>query len=122
MVLECYRTLKMIELRPAMFTGENTLRSIYVYATGYYQALLDNRIESKGHSEEPFFDWVANRLGYYESTAGWVNMITAESIGLDPRNINWNDFLELDLTEDQHTKSIRRFYELLEEFINELKN
>jgi hypothetical protein len=119
MILECYKILKQIELHPAMWTGEATLDSIRNYISGYYHALLDNKIVHKAHTDEPFFDWVANKLGYYESSAGWANMILAYCMGFKPQEINWEDVFATPVTKEQHLKSISYFYELLEEFKKE---
>ncbi len=83
-------------------------------------ALLDNGIVNDSNAiTEPFFDWVARKLNYYESTAGWVNMIVANSIGLKPKDVKWQDLLDSTLTQEQHIISIELFYILLEEFKNE---
>ena len=122
MILDCYKVLKRIEPRPAMWTGAETLESIRNYISGYYQALIDLNIVQKFDNvdEEPFFDWVAHKLGYSESTAGWVNMILAYSIGLCPEEINWNDFTSSSLQKEQHLESIDKFYQLVEEFKSEI--
>lgn len=119
MILECYKLFKKIEARPAMWTGENTLKSINIYANGYYEALLDNEIYYQSHTDEPFFDWVAKKLGYYESTAGWANMILGAAIGFDPENINWEEVFSHVVTKEEHSKSIVMFYELLDEYKSE---
>lgn len=67
-----------------------------------------------------FFDWVADKLGFYESTAGWHNMILAVTIGLDPQNINWENYDD-GVTTEQHIQSVKRFYELVEEYVTEYK-
>jgi hypothetical protein len=105
-----------------MWTGEATLKSINNYISGYYHALLDNKIVQKPHTDEPFFDWVAKKLGYYESTAGWANMILAFSIGFKPENISWEEVFATPVTNEQHMKSIKFFYELVEQFKNEIEN
>jgi hypothetical protein len=121
MILDCYKILRLIERRPAMFVGENTLKAIHLYISGYYHALLDEGIVTAAHTDEPFFDWIADKLGYYESTAGWVNMIVAESMGFDSKDISWEEVLDTSISKEQHSISINRFYELLEEFKNEMK-
>ena len=122
MILDCYHLLKLMERRPAMWTGEESLRSIHNYISGYYHALLDNKIVQRPLTDEPFFDWVAKRLGYSESTAGWVNMILAYCMGFKPENIIWEKFFATPVTKEQHLKSIEFFYELTEEFKNEIEN
>lgn len=122
MILDCYKILKQIEPRPAMWTGEATLKSIHNYISGYYRALLDNKIVQKPHTDEPFFDWVAKKLGYYESTAGWANMILAFSMGFKPENISWEEVFATPVANEQHLKSIKFFYELVEQFKNEIED
>ncbi|KAF2513869.1 hypothetical protein [Flavobacterium foetidum] len=121
MVLECYKLFKDIEKRPGMFIGEVSLDRIKLFATGYYTALVENKliIESKN---EAFFDWIARKLGYYESTAGWGNMILAYSLGFDPEEIIWEEVFSRHITKEEHIQSIKMFYELLEEYKNEMKN
>ncbi len=121
MILDCYKILKLIEYRPAMFVGENTLKAIHLYISGYYHALLDEGVVTAAHTDEPFFNWVANKLGYYESTAGWVNMIVAESMGFHSKDISWEEVFEAPTTDEQHSISINRFYELLEEFKKDME-
>jgi hypothetical protein len=122
MILDCYKILKKMEPRPAMWVGENTLKAIHLYISGYYHALLDQGVVTAAHTDEPFFDWVAEKLGYYESTAGWVNMIVAEAKGFDSKNISWEEVFETPTSKEQHSISINRFYELLEEFEIKMKN
>lgn len=103
-----------------MWTGDVSLRSIHTYLSGYEHALSDLKvIPSSLAAPDPFFDWVANKLGYYESTAGWANMILAYSMGFEPRQISWNEFLEAPVTKDNHLKSIELFYQLLEAYRQE---
>ncbi|AZA98282.1 hypothetical protein EG359_01095 [Chryseobacterium joostei] len=81
--------------------------------------MLENGLLEIG-KEEPFFDWIANKVGYSSSTAGWVNMIVAYTIGFKPKTINWNKFLETTITKEQHIASVKMFYKLLEEFKEEI--
>lgn len=100
-----------------MYTGENTLRSIRTYISGYYHALLDLDGDESGKiTAHPFHDWIAEKLGYYESTAGYVNMIMAEVLGFDADQIAWEEVMAVTISKEQHTQSIQRFYALLEEF------
>jgi hypothetical protein len=116
MIRECYSLLKEMERRPALWTGENTLRSIHVFASGYYHALISLNVCSDTLTPDPFFDWVAEKLGYYESTAGWVNMINAYNCGFSPSEIDWEHFLSFEMSKEEHARSIGCFYELIEEF------
>lgn len=102
-----------------MWTGELSLKSIRTFIDGYSFALYEhNLIESDEDNGANFHDWVANKLGFYESTAGWQNMILAVTIGLNPKSIKWENY-DSSVTKKQHENSIRKFYELLEEFVKE---
>ena len=118
-MLECYKMLKIIEPRPAMWTGEISLKSIHTYLSGYYHALSDNSITQQPNDDELFFDWVAKKLGYYESTAGWANMILAHCMEFEPRNIKWEKVFDTPVSAEQHLKSVSLFYKLLDEFKDE---
>ena len=108
-----------MEARPAMWTGELSLKSIRTFLDGYSYALDQHKIINPDKEDElNFHDWVANKLGFYESTAGWQNMILAVTIGLDPKSIRWENY-DLEVTKEQHETSVRKFYELLEEFVKE---
>ncbi|WP_409416760.1 hypothetical protein [Flavobacterium sp. PS2] len=48
-------------------------------------------------------------------------MILAYSIGFKPENIKWEEFFAYDITQEQHLKSIKLFYELVKQFKNELE-
>ena len=63
--------------------------------------------------------WIAKRLGYSSSTAGWVNMIVVHTIGFKPKNISWKKFIETHISKEQHIQSVNFFYELLEGFKKE---
>lgn len=115
-MIENYPLLKLIERRTALYTGQLSLYSIYAYLGGYSHALRDNEIKGKDLRNISFHDYVAKKLGYYESTAGWANMILAFSIGLVPKTIKWTPFFEMHITIEQHAKSVELFYKLLEEF------
>ncbi len=120
MILHSYNFLKQIEARPGMWIGDETLKSLSSCLCGYYYALIDYElIKKKPQQEEPnFHHWVANKLGFYESAAGWPNMILAVTLGLNPQTISWNGYAT-NVTREQHKLSIKRFYELLEEFVQE---
>jgi hypothetical protein len=121
MIIECYQLLKEIEKRPVMWTGEVNLKSIKLFVSGYYQALIDNKIVPE-NIDEPFFDWVANKLGYFESTAGWANMILAYTLGFEPQSIIWEEVFDYNVTKEQHLRSVQQFYELVEQFKSELQS
>lgn len=111
MVHYCYPLLKQIQEKPQMYTGSNCLQDIYIFTNGYYFGLIEYKILTKSVETDPFYDWVAEKLSFSESTAGWANMILAYSLGLNSKNIIWEKFMLLQITEEQHLKSISLFYE-----------
>jgi len=114
-----YKLLKKMETRPAMWTGELSLKSIRTFLDGYSFALQEHRlIKPYEENEQNFHDWVAEKLGFDESTSGWQNMILAATLGLNTKSIKWEGY-DSQVSKEQHEKSITKFYELLEEFINE---
>lgn len=119
MIISCYHVLKQIEARPAMWTGEENLQSIQIYLSGYYHALQDTNLVPDSRTDVSFAAWVAQKLGYEASTAGWVNLIIAHCLGLETKSIHWEQLISLHLTREQHAASIRKFYELVEEYMTE---
>ena len=85
--------------RPAMFTGEYSLKSLGTYLDGYRFAMEMHGLLDRSDPfliPYEFHDWVAYRLHFYESTSGWVNMIR-------------------DRTSSEQ-EAIERFFGLLDEF------
>lgn len=114
------KLLQKIRLRPAMYTGEETLSSIITFLYGYRMALYDCGVLDTLQKNEQlsFTDFVAQRLGFSSSTAGVVNMILATCCDENPETIDWNLFLQKDKTEAQHKNSIRLFYSLLDDYMH----
>jgi hypothetical protein len=122
MILECYPLLKKIQARPSLWTGDDSLTSLSIYLSGYYDALQEFGLVQTRSTKDPFFDWVADKLGYKESTAGWANMILAYSMGLDTTQIIWADFLKIPISKQEHINAVSLFYDLVEEFKEEVAN
>jgi hypothetical protein len=61
-----------------MYTGEASVHSLGSFVAGYSfcQWQAGAAIEDEAPDFGGFHDWVANKLGYSESTSGWRNMIT----------------------------------------------
>lgn len=117
-----YELLKKMQARPVLWTGENSLQSIRTFLDGYSLALNEYKIPNKSDDVElNFHNWIAKKLGFFESTAGWQNMILAVTLGLNPKKIKWEDY-DSKVTKQQHEKSIQKFYEMLEEYVNEQTN
>jgi hypothetical protein len=74
--------LEQLHQRLVMYTGENTLSSLHHFLSGYRFAL-----DTYGISSAPdplvvprgFHDWVAYRLHFCESGAGWCSMLCDRS-------------------------------------------
>lgn len=93
--------LEQIRRRPAIYTGENTLRSICHFLSGYSFALDRHNVSTDNDPlilAREFHDWVAYRLHFYESTSGWCNMICART--------------------STGQEAIDRFFQLLDDFRN----
>lgn len=75
--LSVYDLLQKIRDRPAIFLdGERSLVRLRSFLVGYTCALGgQNKCLDKFDQFNRFDDWVADRLGYAESTIGWYNMI-----------------------------------------------
>ncbi|MEH1845679.1 MAG: hypothetical protein V7L25_11940 [Nostoc sp.] len=75
-----YEILAMIRSRPAMYLGQRSLTALDGFIGGYSFALGENGI-FYGEETPPFTqfnDWVARYYKWYESTAGWKNIILRE--------------------------------------------
>ncbi|MFT5846045.1 MAG: hypothetical protein ACJARX_002523 [Psychroserpens sp.] len=46
------------------------LKGLQTYLAGYEHVLRDNNSPQYDEEVEPFFDWIANKLDFYESTLG----------------------------------------------------
>jgi len=100
--MSIYDLLAHIHRRPGMYIVEPSIYRLQAFLTGYDAALgyvgLILQDEIGFHR---FHDWVARRLGFFESTSGWADMIRAKS------------------ADDK--EAFAQFFVLLEEFRNEGK-
>jgi len=118
MNLKTYKLLKLMEERPAMWISEVTLKSYNSFLTGYSCALNEYNIKEDIGISFEFMEWIAKKLGYFESTAGWANMILAATIGLNPKSIKRKNY-DVNVTKEQHLNSVNKFYQFIEEYIKE---
>jgi len=92
-----YEFLDHIRQRPALYLGET---SITVFK-GYFYGFLEGSklLENKELAAEltKLNNWVAMRLGYFEGTSGWKNML-------------------LKLENGDEEKALKKFFTLLDEF------
>ena len=111
-----YELIERISVRTAMYTGECKLSNVRSFLDGYTFSIQGQADNVGFLSDFPgFHDWVAKKYGFYESTAGWQNMILAIELGLTPRNICWEGYSS-DATEEQHRSSVATFFNLVAEY------
>jgi len=111
-----YVLLDSMRKRPAMYIGDNNIFQLDSFLGGYFHAMIQvgaDFIETP--SFDDFHDWIAHRFGYRESTAGWPRMILAVAAGMNPKKPSWEN-LKARVTQNDHRKSIKLFYELLDEY------
>jgi len=79
MKFDIYKLIDEIRPRPAMYLGENSVSFLRAFLGGYMRAAYE--AQAPFAEENPpfsaFHDWVAMKLGYYESTSGWAKMLLA---------------------------------------------
>ena len=107
---------KGLRNRPGMYIGDPSPNSLLIYLHGYQAAMRDaGVIDASKPDFHGFHDWIANKFGFSESTAGWAKMILAVTLGADPEDIIWEEF-DRDATTQQRTEATYRCFELIEEF------
>lgn len=111
-----YDLIEKISVRTAMYTGECKLSNVRSFIDGYTLSIQDQE-ELKIFCSDfsGFHDWVAKKYGFYESTAGWQNMILAVELGLTPHNIHWEGYSS-GATDEQHKSSVATFFQLVSEY------
>jgi len=88
--------LEQIRQRPAMYLGEVSLSGLYHFLSGYDLAFSQLKAKSPELIPRDFDDWVAYRLHFHESTAGYRNLLL-ERLPDEP-------------------KALAMFFELLDEY------
>ena len=93
--------LKNFRLKTEMYIGDKKINILKAFIDGYLFALEANNIyQAEKEKFTEFHDWVANYFGWYESTAGWKNIILEECNG------------------DEEI-AVDKFFELFDKFIND---
>jgi len=99
-----------------MFIGDVTPNNLDVFILGYQIAMMDlGYIDESAPPYSDFSNWVANKLGFFEPTAGWARIILAKTLGEDPKAVDWRNF-GCNATRAQLTEATMRAFELIEEF------
>jgi hypothetical protein len=88
--------LDKIRQRPAMYIGYHSPTHLHSFLSGFSYCGNFKPEKAENPDFRDFHDWVAKRLGYYESTSGWAHMIE-------------------DQREDKE-EALWLFFELLDEF------
>ena len=111
-----YKVLDLIREKPGMYCGAKSIVRLHVYLGGYDHAMCDLGFNQECSPEFSFSfdDWVAARLGYYETTAGWCNMILAQTKGWSPKR-KWRTLAQSG-TPSEEALAVARFYELLDDY------
>lgn len=71
--------MNLIKERPGMYLGKKSFAMLYGFIAGFTYAELNHKFED--HLTlfplpfRFFHEFVKTKLGYYESTSGWYNMI-----------------------------------------------
>lgn len=75
-----YGLLEIIRQRPGIYLGQRSLTALKGFIDGYSFAIVENNIlvEEEIPPFRQFHDWVARYYKWYESTAGWKNIILKE--------------------------------------------
>jgi len=105
-----------------MWIGEPSPDRLNLFLAGYCSAM--EQVGLKDIATPPFHgfhDWVAERFGFAESTAGWPNMILAVTLGLDPATVLWgyadgSKQFDAHATRQQKEDATRECFELLDEY------
>ena len=113
-----YELIEKISQRTGMYTSECKLSNVRSFLDGYtFSITSESELEQFLGNFPGFHNWIAKKFGFFESTAGWQNMILAVELGLEPNNINWKDF-SYNASENQHKASVQSFFKLVSEYKN----
>lgn len=111
-----YGIIDQVRRRPGMYINPISTAAMHTFLIGYSLAMdeLGKTDGSTPHFRE-FHDWVSQKFGYGESTAGWSNMILAQTLGLST-DCAWDELLERSITPQQHACALQSFFCLLDEY------
>lgn len=96
--MDLYELFRQIRRRPAMYLGTCSILRLRDFLSGCHYMMMRFEIQDDTKPDfQGFHDWVAQKFGWRESTAGWANIILAE-------------------TDNDEAKALDRFWELVEEY------
>lgn len=111
-----YTVIDLVRRRPGMYIGDPSPDSLLIFLSGYDLAMQHaGLVDTSQPPLHGFHDWIAQRLGFYESTAGWANMIMAVTLGLNPRAMRWEGY-DHAATRTQRIEATERCFALLDEY------
>jgi hypothetical protein len=76
-----YDLFDVIQKKPGLFLPEQSLSALWWFYHGYTSALFAYKLEFEPSALDfrQFHDFVASHYSWYESTAGWRNIILKEN-------------------------------------------
>ena len=89
--------LDILLTRPGMLLGTKSLTALHHFVNGFNVACSEHQItDDRLGLDIPnsFHDWVAAKLGFRESTAGWCSMILSTSQSEEEAYDRFFEFLE----------------------------
>ena len=93
-----YDTIALIRTRPGMYLGDHSLVRLRAFLDGcFYMAERFDLGRGDGPDFGGLHDWVAKKYGWFESTAGWCDIILQECSG-------------------DESKALDQFFNLVEEY------
>ncbi len=84
-----FELIEFIQKRPGMYIGNNTITSMETFLNGYIFASDINNLNLDIYPKFWYFhEWVKEHYNWFESTAGWKNIILAESNNDEEKALN----------------------------------
>lgn len=99
-----FRCLARVRVRPGMYLGDETVRTLGAYLAGYQHALIN-----EGLYEDSFAKFPDRTPDVLSAFARWL-LVEAN----DTRTISWSALIE---SEDPSSRNIYSFYRRFEQFL-----
>ena len=117
---DIYEVIRTVRRRPGMYIGDPSPEALLIYLAGYRAAMQDSGITDVSSPVfHRFHSWIARRFGFFESTAGWSNMVLAVHLGFNPKEMSWEGY-DANATPEQLSEATYRCFELIDEFVSSL--
>jgi hypothetical protein len=91
-----YQILDLIRARPGLYIGEKSITLLCGWIAGWGFVLGEDAYQGTHPPFADFNDWVALRLGFYESTSGWRRMLLSSDEANDEESAFDRFFMLLD--------------------------